>query len=225
MNHSPSLLFGLALPLVALISFCSSEVSGQTLPGLRQGRLQDAFNVQGARIDEQRVNRQTEVARLERIIDAFESRVTRLERQLLVASRMPAITVAEAEAAVQFAAAQLRESEQLHKQGEASDVRLAGDRLAVARAQGQIDAVTAAHADNLISLELDVLYAEYNLFEQNREKSQLERIAAKGYMPSSGLKTILLGVGLAEKQLQLARLRLETQRRFVASDKPAAEKE
>jgi hypothetical protein len=225
MNHSPSLQNRLALPLVALLSFCSSEASGQTLPGLRQGPLQGAFNVQGARIDEQRVNRQTEVARLERIIDAFESRVTRLERQLLVASRMPAITVAEAEAGVQFAIAQLRESAQLHKQGEATDVRLAGDRLAVARAQGQLDAATAAHADNLVRLELDVLYAEQILFKQNREKSQLERIVAKGYMSSSGLKNSLLGVGLAEKQLQLARLRLETQQKFAASDKPAADKE
>ena len=136
MNHFTSLLLGLLLAIVAVIGLGSREALGQTLPRLRNGRLQDAFNVQGARIDEQRVQRQTEVERLERIIERFESRVTRLERQLLVTSRLPGITIAEAEASVQFSDARLRESEQLQKKGEITKVRLSGDQLAVARAQG-----------------------------------------------------------------------------------------
>jgi multidrug resistance efflux pump len=166
-----------------------------------------------AQIGNQQVQRQTEVMRLERMLRQFESRVIRLERQLMSVSRLPTITMAEAKAGVDFAEVQLRESEQLHKKGEITEVGLAADRLALARAQGQFDAAEAAHAESLMQLELDVLFAERQLLEQTNESSQLERLVAKGYANSNGLAYRKLDVGLAEKQLLRARLRLESQRK------------
>ncbi len=86
-----------------------------------------------------------------------------------------------------------------------TEVGLAADRLALARAQGQFDAAEAAHAESLIQSELDVLFAERQLLEQTNENSQLERLVAKGYASSNGLAYRKLDVGLAEKQLLRAR--------------------
>jgi hypothetical protein len=223
MSHSPSPFIGLALTLVTSIGFGCNELSGQVLPGIRQGPVRDAFNAQGAAIGGQQVQRQAEVSRLDRILDGFESRMTRLERQLLGATRMPMITIAEAEASVAFAQAQLRASERLQEQGEATELRLAADRLAVARAQGQFHSAKTAHADSLIVLELEVLHAERRLLRENQEQKSLERFVAKGYTSSDGLRLHLLDVSLAEKQLQLARLRLESQKKSAASSEPESE--
>jgi hypothetical protein len=223
MSHSPSPFIGLALTLVTSIGFGCNELSGQVLPGIRQGPVRDAFNAQGAAIGGQQVQRQAEVSRLDRILDGFESRMTRLERQLLGATRMPMITIAEAEASVAFAQAQLRASERLQEQGEATELRLAADRLAVARAHGQFHSANTAHADSLIVLELEVLHAERRLLRENQEQKSLERFVAKGYTSSDGLRLHLLDVSLAEKQLQLARLRLESQKKSAASSEPESE--
>ena len=140
-------------------------------------------------------------------------------------SRLPTITMAEAKAGVEFAEIQLRESEKLHKQGETTEVGLAADRLALARAQGQFDAAEAAHAESLIQLEMDVLFAERELLTQTNESSQLERLVAKGYARSNGLAYRKLDVGLAEKQLLHARLRLETQRKSAGEVEPPGDVE
>lgn len=215
----------LLLAFVAMICFRCGVATGQAPTGLDTGPLNDELNVQRAQIDQQRVQRQTEVMRLEQIIQRFESRVTRLERQWLTVARLPGITISEAEAGVQFAEAQLKESEQLHQQGEISAVSVAAARLAVAQAQGQMDAAKAAHADSLIALELDVLYAERFLFEQIQERTRLERLVARGFTSSEGLRLSILDEGVAQKRLVLAKLRLETLQKSAGAAQPAAKSE
>ncbi len=207
------------------LSLSGDSVLAQSSGQLRGERLRGTLDVQNARIGEQRVQRQTEIMRLEGIIRGLESRMMRMERQLLVTPRLPAITIEEAEAGVEFAQAQLRETEQLHEQGEATELRVASDRLAATRARGQLQVAKAAHTESLITLELDVLYAERFLAEQLREKSQLERLVAKGYTSSDGLRLRLLDVGVAEKRLQIARLRLETLKKSAGDSSPAVDEE
>ena len=80
--------------------FLAGSTQAQVLNGL--GRGQDALGI-NSRISEQRVLRQTEVMRLEQLIDGIGKRVNRMERQLFANSRFPAITVSEAEAALVLA--------------------------------------------------------------------------------------------------------------------------
>jgi hypothetical protein len=176
------------------------------------------LDVTRSRIGDERVQRQTEVLRMERLLEGIDSRVVRLERQQLRSGRLPAITIAEAEAAVEFAKAQLQESEDQHERGDASKVDVAGDRLALARAQGQLDSAKAAHEENLLSLELDEVYAERQLFELRREKALTEKLAAKGYTTPDALHLLILNEKLAEKELQLVKLRLQTQRKAAGQD-------
>ena len=220
MLWSPSRLLLVSLALLACIEV--GDAQGQTTAQLRRNSRQAVLDAQ---IGNQQVQRQTEVMRLERILGQFESRMTRLERQMMSMSRLPAITMAEAKAGVEFAELKLRESEKLYKQGETSEVGLAADRLALARAQGQFDAAEAAHADSLIQLEMDVLFAERELLAQTNESSQLERLVAKGYASSNGLAYRKLDVSLAEKQLVRARLRLKTQRKSAGEVEPPADVE
>lgn len=213
--HKPLLVAFIPLALVQ-----ADVAIGQSRSLLRNNRL----SIIDAQIGNQQVQRQTEVMRLERMLRQFESRVMRLERQLMSVSRLPSITIAEAKAGVEFAKLQLRESEKRRAEGEVDELQVAADRLSLARAQGQYDAAQAAHEENLILLEQDVLYAERHLREQNNEHTQLERLVAKGYASSSGLETRQIEVGLAEKQLQRARLRLETLKQSASQGEPPPER-
>lgn len=216
MLWSPKLL--VSLTLLACISV--GDAQGQTAAQLNRNSRQAVLNAQ---IGNQQVQRQTEVMRLDRMLRQFESRVVRLERQVMSVSRLPTITIAEAKAGIEFANAQLRESEDLYKKGEITEVGLAADRLALARAQGQFDTAESAHKESLLQLELDVIFAERELLEQTNENSQLERLVAKGYASSSGLAYRKLDVDLAEKQLLRARLRLETLRKSAGESDPPDE--
>jgi hypothetical protein len=166
-----------------------------------------------SRIGDERVQRQSEVMRLQRLLDAFEARVTRLERHQMRSSQMPAVTIAEAEAAVEFAKTQLKESEYRLERGEATEVDVAADKLALTRAQGQLDAASAAYQENMLVLEMDVVYRQRQLLQLRQEKELAERLTAKGYTSSDALKYLILDEELAEKELRLANLRLETQRK------------
>lgn len=193
----------------------------QTAGQLRRDRLRGTLDVQNARIGEQRVQRQTEVLRLEEMLRSVEDRMIRLERQILSNSQLPAITIAEAEAAVEFADVQFQASRQLYEKGDLSEVTLARHRLDLVRAEGQLNAAKVAHADRLIALELDVMYAERALADQSQQHQQLERLVAKGYGSTEGLKWRSYDVTIAEKQLEQARLRLAAQRNAADDKNPA----
>ncbi len=114
-------LFQLTFSLM-LLGLTAEIARAQTAAQLRRDRLQGTLDVQNARIGEQRVQRQTEVLRLEDVMRSLEERLNRMERQWLAVSPLPSMTIAEAEAALQLAEAQLAESTQLHDEGKLSDV-------------------------------------------------------------------------------------------------------
>ena len=64
----------------------SDATQAQTAGQLRRDRLRGTLDVQNARISEQRVQRQTEVMRLEDMLRSVEDRMSRMERQLLATS-------------------------------------------------------------------------------------------------------------------------------------------
>jgi len=194
----------------------------QTAGQLRRDRLRGTLDVQDARIAEQRVQRQTEIMRLEGMLDDFGDRMERMERQMLSISAMPAITIAEAEAALQYAQLQMNDSEQRHADGELTDLALARHRMELARAQGQLDTAKVAHADRLILLELDVIYIQRQLLQLNQQQRQMERLVAKGYSSSEGLKRRAYDIAVAEKQLERAQLRLTAEKKAAGDQPPEA---
>ncbi|MGI9471351.1 MAG: hypothetical protein ACR2NZ_07470 [Rubripirellula sp.] len=196
-----------AMTSAMFVMLATTPSVGQTIGGLNSSR--DALGTQ-SRISEQRVLRQTEVMRLERMIEGIANRVTRIERLLLANSRFPAITIPEASAALELAQTRLAAS--ANQPGNDSTVQLATDQLAVAQARGQLTIAKAAQAENLIMLDLERIHAEREYVAQSTELQQLERAIAKGYMSSSGLAHQRLETELAKKRFDLAKLRLETQR-------------
>ena len=199
--------------LVVLACLCLPENAAvsQTASQLRRDRLQGTFDIQNAQIGEQRVQRQTEISRLEEALRIIEDRLARLERKAATSSPLPLITMAEANAGVEFATAQLRESERLHTEGKITDVLLAQHRLDHVQALEQRERSKFAHADRLIALEMEVLYCEQVLEEQKQQQRHLERLVAKGYSSSDSLKQIAYDVAIANKQVQQARFRLAIQ--------------
>jgi hypothetical protein len=199
-------------PLFCLLLISSAEAQ----------RLTQDPDVLQSRIADQRVQRQTEIMRLERMIEEMDSRLIRLERQQMRAARLPAISVAEAEAVLDFAQAKLEASESLLDSGKVDPVQVASDRLALVRAEGQLNAAKAAQEESLLLMELDVVYAESQLMELRREKEVTQRLAAKGYTSSDRLQHLLMKEQLAEKELQLVKLRLQTQKKVAGHDAPPA---
>jgi hypothetical protein len=195
---------------LAAVALCLAVPAENARGQAPRDRLQEILNAQDAKIGEQRVQRQTEVMRLERLIEPMQDRIVRLERQLLSTSWLPAITIPEAEAELAFAEAQLAESERLFDNGAVTEVQVARDRLALVRARGQLESAKAAHAEARILMELNVAYAQRDLLAAANEKEQMQRMVAKGYSSSEALRYQIIEVDLAEKQLKLARLRLDS---------------
>jgi hypothetical protein len=180
------------------------------------------LDVTRSRIGDERVQRQSEVSRLEDLLESFEARLIRMERQQLRASQLPAITVAESEATLAFAKAQLKESEYRLQRGDATEAQVAYDRLALVRAQGQLDAATYAHQETMLMLQMDVVYAERQLLSVRAEREVTERLAAKGHVSSKALQALILNDSLAAKELQLAKLRLQIHEKAGEKRPPAA---
>lgn len=201
-----SAFLALALPSVASAQIVTPPRFGSNL------------DVTRSRIGDERVSRQTEVNRLERLLEEMDARVIRLERQQLRSAQFPAITISEASACLKFAEVQLKETEYQFERGEASEVQVARDRLALVRAQGQLDSAEAAHEERLLTLEMDVVFAQRQLFQLRRERELAQKLAAKGYTSSDALQSLLLNEKLAEKELQLVQVRLQTQQKAAGQD-------
>lgn len=208
--------FGLALLLLVPIADPAWGQFGPTgqNPAFRPG---SNANVLNTRISGQGISRQVEIDRLESMLRGFEDRVVMMERQLLQMSRLPAITIEEAEAAVAFAEAQLKETEYQLEQGKASDLAVKRHRLDLVRAKGQLKTAKASHEESLILAELELAYANRAYLRESNEQEQLKRFVAKGYTSSDAVKYSLFDVDLAEKRLKLARLRLDVQRNSMTT--------
>lgn len=201
----------LRLPFWMLSSLllCATTLAQSTSPPPFGSNL----DVTRSRIGDERVQRQSELLRLERRVESLDSRMVRLERQQLRSARLPGITLAEATAEVVYAETQLDEREKQFKKGEATRTQIAGDRLALARARGQLDSVRAAFEENLMILELELGYSQRRLLDARSEKELLQRLVAKGYTSGEALTRALSNENLAEKEYRLFKIRLETLKR------------
>ena len=197
------------LIVVAILVACCLQTSWAQSPDANRVK-QDLDDVR-RRIGDQRVSRQTEVARLDQIIERLQERVTRLERQLMGSNQFPAISMVEAKAVLDFAEAQLKESERQRQDGAATETQVAGHRLSLVRARAQVEFAKAAHLDRTFSLELDVLHAERRLADATTKQKQLKQLVAKGYASSKSLQLRQLEVEQAHKTLLRARTRLQFQ--------------
>ncbi len=188
-------------------------------------RIRDEMGITRSRVSDERVQRQTEVMRLERMLESFETRMIRLERQRIRDSRMPAMTIAEAEATLKYAEAQLEETTYQLDRGEASKADVARDQLAVIRAQGQLDTAKAAQQESLLITEIDVAYAERRLLEAQQELQLTQRFAAKGYTTSDKLRMLVVEEKLARKELDLYRVRLAAQKKSAGVSQESVDKD
>lgn len=164
------------------------------------------------------MQRQTEVLRLEKIIDDLRNRIERLERLQNSSNRLPMITIAEAEANLQYTEAQLAlNSATGNERGdEAAGAQDAKDRLAVIQARGRLAMAKAASKETILGLELEVLHYQRRYASASQASQQLERLAARGLTSTEGLQLKLMDLQTAEKELQLAQLRLKTQQDLAA---------
>lgn len=195
--------------IVSLGLLLASQTSAQ-IPT----QIERAQDVTRGRIGEQRVQRQTEILRLEQIIDRLGDRLTRIERSVLFNPQFPAITITESTANLRFAQAQKEAGQARQTEGPESELANAKHELAVIQATGQLEVAKAAHEERLLLLELDVLRANRRLLVATQESEQLERLVARGYVSSEGLKMKQLDQQVAEKEVQLARLRLAAQQKL-----------
>lgn len=209
--------------LAACILVVLAKENGAQPP--RGVRLKNELDSQRSRINTERVLRQVEVGRLEQTLEQLDARVRRLERLMMATGRFPAITVMEAEAELALAETTLRASEEAHASGALSAARLAVDRLAAVRARAQLEMAKAAQQDRLIELELDVIHAERQLLNETQRLKGLERTLARGYGSPDRRQLLRLEIDRAQKELDRAKARLQSQQRTAAPGDEATQAE
>ncbi len=200
------------IAVTVLVTCCTQVIWAQSRDADRVKRQVDENRNQ---ISGQRVSRQVEIIRLEQMIERLQARVTRLERQSMGSSYFPAVSVLEAKAMLAFAESQVKESERLFKLGFATERRVGSDRLAVVRAQAQVKVAQAGQADQRISAELAVKYAEGRLAEVMLKQEQLKRMVARGFATTEGLEVRKLEVAQAQQELLRAQARLKFQQQLM----------
>ena len=224
--HNP-VMSQVAIPLftgfacLAAVSLLSTNVLAQTTSPIRNP-LQTGTELRN-RIGNETVQRQSEIIRVDAVTSELETRISRIERQLLSTHTYPAMTIHEAEAALILAVAQHDEIQ--NQVGEPSKIQLATAQLAIARAEGQLQIARALRVETLILSELDVIMAEREVLIKSREYSLRQRLVAKGHATSLTLTEYQLEIDAANKKLGLMRLRLETQRKLGKIPEPNIRKD
>ena len=205
---------------VLVVAACLAAFVAPPAPSQRPtpGRVQRELEANRSRTADQRVARQVEVIRLEKMIERLEARILRLERQQLATSQFPAITVTEAEAALNFAEAELERSKALNQRDVATEADVAADQLAVIQARAQRQIAQAAQDDRIASLKVELTYAEQRVAEETQKQQQLEQLVARGYGSADGLKLQRLAVDVAKQELVRAKSRLAAQRELGGED-------
>lgn len=176
-------------------------------PGVRG--IRGARGELGSRISGERSTRTVEVMRLEQSIGELQTRVQRLERQMVAGPRLPAFTIDESEAELAYAEAQLAASQRDVEAGDASEVDVAANRVKVVRARSQLLIAKAAYADRLLELESELALARRELSQASKDQQQLERLAAKGYTSSDSLDLKQIDVEIAKNAVLRLQSRLE----------------
>lgn len=208
------------------LSMCFSatafaQQSNTTKNRIPRTKLHSGLSSQQSRSGEQRVQRQAEILRLEQIIDDLRDRIERLERFHNSSNRLPMITVAEAQANLEYAEAQRTKAPaEEENAGGAAHVQDAKDRIAIVQARGQLAMAKAASQEAILAMELEVLYYQRRYTSTSVALKQLERLAARGLTSTEGLQTKMMDLQTAEKELQLAQLRLKTQQTLAALKTP-----
>lgn len=163
----------------------------------------------GTRITGERTNRQTEVDRLQRQIDQLDARIQLLERQAVVAGRLPPLTREESQAALELAEAQLAANQEDQAAGQASELDLARDRLQLARARAQIKIADASRTERRIAIESEIAYAQKRLQLAKSEQDRLERLVAQGFAPTDSLEIKRINVQIAQTAFDRLQARLK----------------
>jgi len=120
----------------------------------------------------------------------------------------PALTTAEAKAALALAIAQNIEIRSLPSKP--TQVQIATGRLAVTRAESQLAIALALQKESMIFCELDIIAAERELLRTSKYFEMQQRLIAKGRTTSRGLAENKFAVTAAQRKVDLMRLRLKT---------------
>ena len=161
------------------------------------------------------VQRQSETLRLDTTTADIESRLQKLERTLLSRQTYPAMTTGEAEAAL--AVAKARGQKLRNHPGKPSDLETAIQQLAMIRAENQLLISRALQEENRVLCEIDIIEAERRLLQAKRKLGLQQRLVAKGLTTTAAISEETLSVSLAQKKLELLRIRLKA---LISIDNP-----
>jgi hypothetical protein len=199
-------IFFTGLPICVFLGFHTTASYGQ-INAAAENTLQSQTILQN-RIGGETVQRQSEILRMDTTATQLESRISKLERQLLSTHSYPALTTAEAKAALALAIAQNIEIRSLPSKP--TQVQIATGRLAVTRAESQLAIALALQKESMIFCELDIIAAERELLRTSKYFEMQQRLIAKGRTTSRGLAENKFAVTAAQRKVDLMRLRLKT---------------
>ena len=154
--------------------------------------------------------RTSDMLSLATITPSLRSRVSRLERMLRFSNPYTAVGVKEAKASLRLALAE--RDEFLKRPSKPSEVEIAAAELSVARAESQLTITLATQKERMLLCQIDVVDAELRLLQMSKKIELQQRLIARGLSTAETFAQEKLALSAAEKQLELMRLRHETQR-------------
>lgn len=205
-SHVPALCHGMATFMLFMIqgSVCLGQTQIESEIA-QQNRIRIENKFEGA--TDQRIS---DVLSVARIAPNFRTRISRLERMLLFTNSYPVISAKEAKAALKLAMAERNEF--LKRPSKPSEVEIAAAELSVVRAESQLTITLATERERMLLCQIDVVEAELTLLQMSKKIELHQRLIARGLSTSETFIQQKLAMTAAEKQLELMRLRYETQR-------------
>ena len=139
-------------------------------------------------------------------IHELERRIEILEQVVFATSKL---SVFDAERNLQAARNRLADSKKLFLKGFITDIQLEQDRFHVDRARREIELARATSGSRRVAMEIDLMQAKHNLKLSKYNLQHTRQLAGRGYSSVAEIADEQKRVDRAEKNLQLARLRLE----------------
>ena len=205
-SHAPALSYGMAMFMLLMIqgSVCYGQTQTES-ENARHNRNRIENKFQGAT-----TQRTSDMLSLATITPSLRSRVSRLERMLRFSNPYTAVGVKEAKASLRLALAE--RDEFLKRPSKPSEVEIAAAELSVARAESQLTITLATQKERMLLCQIDVVDAELRLLQMSKKIELQQRLIARGLSTAETFAQEKMALSAAEKQLELMRLRRETQR-------------
>ena len=142
---------------------------------------------------------------LDQKVDELQKRLEKLERIVYSTSQL---SLLEAERRLSNAQATLENSRKLRKKGFINEAQFKNDEFAVRQAEQELQLATSTEGTAKQGAELDLMNAEQDLVQAERELEYIKKLASKGFSTKYEVQRVERLVRFKERAVELTKQKL-----------------